>query len=578
MSYLDEIFETVNSRFQKKDILPVFKRIASFHRIQGTKEFNSAQEYIHRELSENKIASKIIDFPMTPGRSTLGFPHYQGYRVKNGVLTVLDSTRTVLADYETNPFSIVQRAGSVNGRYELVLDSDENTRGKFVLTDNLSRAIYKHIYGMESAGIVYYNKKINRNARQYKSFWYFDKHERKIPGFVINRIKADYLKKLLASEKVFIHADITSSFYETSLKVVEANIQGKRKDSILITAHSCHPRGSANDNTSGAASLLYSAIVLKSLITQGKLPVPEYSIKFLFIPEMWGTAFYIDLIMNSRKKLPVAGLNYDMVGSNLKKTAGFVTVELPPYCTDDINTPLFLHILNYVHKKMQLPLKTFTRPFDGGSDHLILNDPMVNIPAPMLIHWPCKYYHTDMDTVSNIDMHMMQRNILSIILFIYARGSITRKQLMYLAFQQALANYNPFDKKSSPMMFLKLTKLCELFHIDREILDYFPFARQAEVNSHKGTTYVRNKMGISHPALQIGIKERLNFYRIKDIYEKEDEYTNFAEFLFCINGKRSTEDIYSILEMEHGKSINRNLLNFALNMWKRQGIISEKTV
>jgi len=48
-----------------------------------------------------------------------------------------------------------------------------------------------------------------------------------------------------------------------------------------------------------------------------------------------------------------------------------------------------------------------TTPFSGGSDHYILSDPTVGVPAPMLIQWPDKFYHTSEDTLDKVDARML---------------------------------------------------------------------------------------------------------------------------------------------------------------------------
>ena len=48
-------------------------------------------------------------------------------------------------------------------------------------------------------------------------------------------------------------------------------------------------------------------------------------------------------------------------------------------------------------------------PFSGGSDHIILSDPTVGIPTPMLGQWPDRYYHTSADTPERTDPDSLAR-------------------------------------------------------------------------------------------------------------------------------------------------------------------------
>src|SRR5262249_58296274 len=42
-------------------------------------------------------------------------------------------------------------------------------------------------------------------------------------------------------------------------------------------------------------------------------------------------------------------------------------------------------------------------PYSGGSDHALWLDPSAGVPCPMLIQWPDRYYHSDLDTPERCD-------------------------------------------------------------------------------------------------------------------------------------------------------------------------------
>ena len=48
--------------------------------------------------------------------------------------------------------------------------------------------------------------------------------------------------------------------------------------------------------------------------------------------------------------------------------------------------------------------------FSGGSDHVILSDPSVGVPTPMLIQWPDRFYHTAADTPDRTDPRSLARS------------------------------------------------------------------------------------------------------------------------------------------------------------------------
>ena len=85
---------------------------------------------------------------------------------------------------------------------------------------------------------------------------------------------------------------------------------------LLLTAHLCHPRPSANDNASGVAALLAVAAMLRR--TAGK------PVRFVWGPEFVGTAAFMQ---NSN---PVIGINVDMAGEEQALCGGPLVIERSP--------------------------------------------------------------------------------------------------------------------------------------------------------------------------------------------------------------------------------------------------------
>ena len=144
------------------------------------------------------------------------------------------------------------------------------------------------------------------------------------------------------------------------------------------------------------------------------------------------------LFRSSRIAKTLAAINLDMVGEKQELCRGPLVVEYPPTASDSFVGDLAAAILGEVAQEVKnlggtgsyALFKHTTAPFSGGSDHYILSDPSVNIPCPMLIQWPDKYYHTSEDTIDKVDPEML-----------YRVGLITATYAYYLAnldTQQAL--------------------------------------------------------------------------------------------------------------------------------------------
>ena len=87
---------------------------------------------------------------------------------------------------------------------------------------------------------------------------------------------------------------------------------------MLLTAHLCHPRPSANDNASGVAALLAAAGCWPTLPGGGGCAV-----RFLWGPEFLGIAAYLhDVVHAGRAPVPVLALNVDMAGEDVGGAAG----------------------------------------------------------------------------------------------------------------------------------------------------------------------------------------------------------------------------------------------------------------
>ncbi|GAH45668.1 unnamed protein product, partial [marine sediment metagenome] len=140
-------------------------------------------------------------------------------------------------------------------------------------------------------GVIYYpdlkRTRDNFDRRIYNSFFTTEKRRQKAKfGFSVSFNQAMHLKELLKKGSVKIHAKIASEFLNGNMEVLTTNIKGKDypDQEIIIIAHLCHPRPSANDNASGAAGLLELARALKYSIDKNIIEIPKRTIRFVWVP------------------------------------------------------------------------------------------------------------------------------------------------------------------------------------------------------------------------------------------------------------------------------------------------------
>jgi hypothetical protein len=205
--------------------------------------------------------------------------------------------------------------------------------------------------------------------------------------------------------------------------------QGFPEEELVFTAHlfeGLTMRG-ANDNDSGCVAVLETARSLKKLVSDGKIPPLRRSVRFLFVPEISGTAAYIQKYPQIASRF-FANINEDMVGEALALNKSFFNLErtpdsLPSYLNDVLES-----IIRWVGAtqngefgdegdKPEIvspagkgdPFYFSVIGFAGGSDHVVFNDGGIGVPSVTFNCWPDMWYHTSHDTPDKSDPTQLKR-------------------------------------------------------------------------------------------------------------------------------------------------------------------------
>jgi aminopeptidase YwaD len=253
-------------------------------------------------------------------------------------------------------------------------------------------------------------------------------------GFMVSTRMGEELRQMLErGEKVVLHAQCKTKFYPARNEVVWALIKGNEQpeEELIFTAHLFEEaaKQGANDNVSGAVSILETARVINKLIKEGKIPAPKRSIRFLWVDEGAGTLGYIKKHPELVKRL-FANINEDMVGEGLiKNLSSFhlttTPYSLPSYLNDVLaNFVVFVgetnrdNIINRPVKFMK-PILSATgskdpfyyniEKFYAGSDHAVFVDGAMRVPGIMLHVWPDMWYHTNLDRPDKSDSTQLKR-------------------------------------------------------------------------------------------------------------------------------------------------------------------------
>ncbi len=134
----------------------------------------------------------------------------------------------------------------------------------------------------------------------------------------------------------------------------------------------------------------------------------------------------------------IAGLNLDMVGESQELCGSTLVVERLPGSTPAFSSDLLERLLEAVADAGVRGYPSFrygSTPFSGGSDHIILSDPAVGIPSPLLIQWPDRFYHTSLDTQDKVDPQMLGRVGQVAGTYAYFLASAGREETTWLAWE-----------------------------------------------------------------------------------------------------------------------------------------------
>lgn len=444
--------------------------ISNFHRIQASPGFRAAAQHVKRRLEEDGLNVTIKTYPADGKTWYFTSKMFKEWDCRHAYLHLV-SPGKCLADFKTNNISIIQRSYACdfsNQPLEIVLldkGSDAKNYGEIDLKGKLIFVRQNFQDFMDWAvkergavGIITDFIRPVKGARErydlldilnYTSFWW--KHTQDEPqafGFVLTPREGDALAQICTQAREQHAQDpskdaypkatcyVDSSLYEGQIEVVETLLEGESPEEVLVVAHLCHPRSSANDNASGVAAAMEAVKVLKELIQKGTLKNLKRGVRVIFLPEFTGTYPYLHDLGDKRHNIRL-GINLDMVGARQAQGYGPITISGTPHATPTFAVNLAALVMDEVKKNVPGQTKedsiamfnTRLTEFEGGSDHFILSDPTINIPTFMLGQWPDLNYHTSGDTIEVIDPFILHKSASICAGFIYTAANLAREDV-----------------------------------------------------------------------------------------------------------------------------------------------------
>lgn len=412
--------------------------VSNYHRLPGYKGQVEAAKETLRLLESYGLSSWIDQHPCDGKTKFWSEVSPNGWQVEKAELWASgdDGIKIKLCDFAEFPLSLMANSASTPERdepYEVIaienpekLESyqDINVKGKVVLVGNcnIDRVVYLAIEQFGADGILTDRMREYPGARTKVDLadsynWNgFDwqGHDKKTFGFSLTHRQAEWLRK---QKTPLVYPKVKTDFQDSQFANVISFIPGTTDEEILIVAHNCHPKPSANDNASGVAAGIEIMRALNHLISNGVFARPKRGIRLLLTPEFTGTYAWLEQNEEKLHKV-VAGVNLDMVGEDQSKCHSSLALERPPFIAGTYTALLLDYLLklisdqasNYFQTSHYPLFRTAKTNFSGGSDHYILSDPSVGIQCAMISQWPDRHYHASSDTVDKVDPAMLARS------------------------------------------------------------------------------------------------------------------------------------------------------------------------
>jgi len=420
--------------------------LGKFHRVQASPGFHEAASYVAMKAREYGLQEVKIDSFSADGVTTYNtFRSYYGWEAESAILSEVAPRREVVTEYPKLRVALADYSNAANATAELIdvgagtAEQDyvgKDIKGKIVLAGGGVAAVHRQaVEKRGAAGILSYQQ----NQATGWSGDYVDNvrwgHlspynlQNKFAFMISLRKVREYQSRLQRGEKIRLQALVQARMQPGYFEVVSAIIPGTDPNAgeIVFTCHLCHQLPGANDNASGAATILEDARLLAKLIREGKLARPRRTIRFIWPPEIAGTMCYFARYPDIVKRMRAA-IHLDMVGGNHQLTkAIFHLTQTPaslPSFVNDVAAVFGEYVIDGSRRaamngdftdaifspdgNKEMLIADF-QSFTMGSDHDVYQEGSFRIPTIYLNDWPDVFIHTNNDAPENMDATKLRR-------------------------------------------------------------------------------------------------------------------------------------------------------------------------
>ncbi|MFC1724630.1 DUF4910 domain-containing protein [candidate division KSB1 bacterium] len=578
-------------------------QICQYNRTDGAFEntgYEKAVNYVMNFLKDAGVDDVILHKYLSDGTKKYGtWRSNPGFRVKSARLYMVSPSKSKWCDFSRVPLSLMPYSnGKGTDEAEVVYvgrgltDKDyegKEVKGKIVFADRadvtelMRQAVIKRgalgiIVGFSGSTVkaefptlVELNR-LYLNGDELKSGKW---------GFSLSKKQTELMKRYTDSgRKVVMRAEVDVETFSGNMPIISALIKGKKypDQEIIYMAHLDHYKPGANDNASGSAGLMEIAATLTKLINENRIPRPDRSIRFLWVPEQQGTMAYLVHNLETAKK-GVIGINLDMIGEDYQKCSTLMRITRTPLSQPSFVDALFEYYAKYVDDlnittRIGTNNKFNYRIIDywGESDHTMFNDSQVGVPSVMVVHFPDRFWHTSFDTPEMVDPTELERSIFLGLFVGWTAANYDTDDISNFVELTFFNLVNKIEEKSVKYIALLKRSNNQNIHTNiRNIQNYY------DILLENGTGSIESVLKNLDDSEQISVKNNCEIFKdYIDIQKKRAE--NFYRNLCKEKGIKTEKAKQTELENECSRIKPKRIFDLSIDVWTCYEIIRQKRV
>ena len=286
-------------------IMEEMKTLTSIEKGQTFRHYHQAVDYIVDLMKQKGIPNvEKLEYPAdgVTAYEDKGMP--LAWDASIGKITLCDEERTVVADYSTEPFSLIKGSVSTKKGGEILriitedqLLAGEDASESLVLLNTstaprpqaLCTALDLGARGIIADFVTGRMKDVHAvqwvNACTETASWHIRAEDRDFIGFSINLVMGNLLREKASKGILTARVECDGRRYCGTLPAATALIPGKRPEEVWLLAHTFEPF--MDDDASGIIAGIEIARQITAMAEK-----PEYSLRLIFAMELYGFAAF----------------------------------------------------------------------------------------------------------------------------------------------------------------------------------------------------------------------------------------------------------------------------------------------